>query len=456
MENKKGSVDLLHGPILKSLMVFMIPIMISSAFQQLYNAVDTAIVGNYLGENSLAAIGACASVFELFVGFAMSLANGFSIVAARCYGSGDERRLRRAVAGSLMIGLLTTAVLTVLAMLLLRPLLQLIQTPAEIFEESYAYINMIAMFVIVMFAYNLLSGLLRSIGNSIMPLVFLIISSVLNIFLDILLITTFSMGVVGAAVATIISQGVSVVLCMIYIVLKTPALIPHREDFRVEKEMMIDLAGQGYSMAIMGSIVSCGSIILQSGINSLGTEIIAGHVAARKIYAVCNLPFISMGTAISTFIGQNMGADQPERILKSLKVGMLYNVIAAAAVSIFLWCAARPLVGLISGSENPVILSNGSMMLYVVGPFYAVLGVLMQSRFALQAMGEKILPLISSGIEFVGKILFTAVFIPMFGYTAVIFCEPLIWCAMTVQLLFALNANAYIRSARRAAKQKAS
>lgn len=449
IENKKGTVDLLHGPILKSLMLFMIPIMISSAFQQLYNAVDTAIVGNYLGEDSLAAIGSCSSVFELFVGFAMSLANGFGIVAARCYGSGDERKLRRAVAGSMEIGFLTTAVLTIAAVFLLRPLLHLIQTPAEIFEESYAYINVIAMFVIIMFAYNLFSGLLRSIGNSVMPLVFLIISSVLNIFLDILLITSFSMGVVGAAVATIISQGVSVVLCLIYIVWKTPYLIPHGEDFRVGKELMTDLAGQGYSMAVMGSIVSCGSIILQSGINSLGKEIIAGHVAARKIYAVCNLPFISMGTAISTFIGQNMGADNPDRILRSLRTGIVYSISAAVIVSAFLFVAARPLVALISGSDNPVILSNGSMMLYVVGPFYAVLGILMQSRFALQAMGEKILPLISSGIEFVGKILFTAFFIPMFGYTAVIFCEPLIWCVMTVQLLFALHGNAYIKEAKK-------
>ena len=454
MEKTKGNVDLLHGPILKSLMVFMIPIMISSAFQQLYNAADTAIVGNYLGENSLAAIGSCASVFELFVGFAMSLANGFSIVASRAYGSGDEERLRKSVAGSLIIGLGTTIVITIASMFLLKPLLQLIQTPAEIFDESLTYITWIAMFIVVMFAYNLFSGLLRSIGNSVMPLVFLIFSSVLNIFLDILLITTFSMGVAGAAIATVISQAISVVLCIIYIFFKTPFLVPHKEDFAVGAELMKDLAGQGYAMAVMGSIVSCGSIILQSGINALGTDIIAGHVAARKIYAVCNLPFISMGMAISTFVGQNMGADQPDRILKSLRIGVFYNIVAAVVVSLFLFVAARPLVALISGSNNDVILSNGSLMLYVVGPFYAVLGILMQSRFALQALGEKLLPMISSGIEFVGKIIFTAVFIPMFGYTAVVFCEPIIWCLMTIQLLISLNGNPYIRKAKQMVKTK--
>lgn len=454
MEKTKGNVDLLHGPILKSLMVFMIPIMISSAFQQLYNAADTAIVGNYLGENSLAAIGSCASVFELFVGFAMSLANGFSIVASRTFGSGDEEKLRKSVAGSLIIGIATTIVITVASMFLLTPLLQLIQTPEEIFDESLTYITWIAMFIVVMFAYNLFSGLLRSIGNSVMPLVFLIFSSVLNIFLDILLITTFSMGVAGAAIATVISQAISVVLCIIYIFFKTPFLVPHKEDFAVGAELMKDLAGQGYAMAVMGSIVSCGSIILQSGINALGTDIIAGHVAARKIYAVCNLPFISMGMAISTFVGQNMGADQPDRILKSLRIGVFYNIVAAVVVSLFLLVAARPLVALISGSNNDVILSNGSLMLYVVGPFYAVLGILMQSRFALQALGEKLLPMISSGIEFVGKIIFTAVFIPMFGYTAVVFCEPIIWCLMTIQLLISLNGNPYIRKAKQMVKAK--
>lgn len=452
MERTKGNVDLLHGPIFKSLMLFMIPIMISSAFQQLYNAADTAIVGNYLGENSLAAIGSCASVFELFVGFAMSLANGFCIVVARAYGSGNSTRLRKAVAGSMIIGFATTIVITIAAMFLLGPLLRLIQTPAEVFDESLTYITWIAMFIVVMFAYNLFSGLLRSIGNSVMPLVFLVFSSVLNIFLDILLITTFAMGIAGAAIATVISQGVSVVLCVIYIYVKTPFLVPHKEDFAVDGELMKDLAGQGYAMAVMGSIVSCGSIILQSGINSLGTDIIAGHVAARKIYAVCNLPFISIGTAISTFIGQNIGADQPVRILKALRIGMIYNVVAAAIVSVILFVGARPLVALISGSTNDVILSNGSMMLYVVGPFYAVLGILMQSRFALQALGEKLLPMISSVIEFVGKIIFTAVFIPMFGYMAVVFCEPLIWCAMTAQLLFCLYRNPYIRKAKQLIK----
>lgn len=447
----KGSVDLLHGPIMKSLIVFMIPIFISNAFQQLYNAVDTALVGNVLGEQSLAAVGACSSVFEMLVGFSMSLANGFALVISRAYGSGDKERMKKSIAGSLVIGLLTTVVLTILSFFVLGPLLKVINTPAEIYDQALSYIRVIGMFVIVMFAYNLLSGILRSIGNSVMPLVFLIISSLLNIFLDYAFMAWFGWGVAGAAIATVFSQGVSAVLCFIYILARQRELIPQRSDFHVGNELYKDLAGQGYSMAFMGSIVSVGSVILQSGINALGTDIIAGHVAARKIYSVCNLPFTSMGVAISTFIGQNRGADQGKRILQAMKDAYIFDFVFAGIVSVFLWLTAPSLIHLLSGSTNHVILSNGSRYLYIVGPFYAVLGVLMQTRFALQALGSKLLPLVSSVIECVGKILFTFFLIPRFGYNAVIWCEPLIWCVMTAQLLWAYETNDYVRKVKKEA-----
>lgn len=213
----------------------------------------------------------------------------------------------------------------------------------------------------------------------------------------------------------------------------------------------MDLAGQGFSMALMGSIVSIGSIILQSGINGLGTEIIAGHVSARKIYAICNLPFISMGMAVASFIAQNKGAGQGKRILKAMHAAYLYDVIAAALVTLILWPAAPVLVRWISGSSNPVIVNNGAKMLRIVGPFYAVLGILMQTRFALQGVGSKIMPLFSSVIELAGKIIFVWLLIPVFQYDAVVWCEPIIWCFMTAYLLFAFYRNSYVRSIRKEA-----
>ena len=447
MSEKKslGQVDLLHGPIFKSILIFTIPIFISNAFQQFYNAVDTALVGNVLGENSLAAIGATASIFELLVGFSMSLGTGFSIVISRAYGAGDPKRMKKAIAGSLVIGLATIVVLTILSYVGLGPLLHLINTPDAIFEEALVYIRIIGLGIIVMFAYNLISGILRSIGNSMMPLIFLIVSSLLNIFLDYAFMAWFGMGIAGAAIATVLSQGVSVVLSIIYVVTKQKELLPSREDFQWDGELYGDLAGQGFAMAFMGSIVSIGSIILQSGINGLGTEIIAGHVAARKVYSIGSLPVIALGLGMSTFIGQNRGAEQGKRILKAMKDGYLFDVAAAAATSVFLWICAPALIHLISGSNNPVILQNGSQFLYVVGPFYTALGILIQTRFALQGLGSKMLPLVSSVIECVGKILFTWLLIPRFGYGAVIWCEPIIWCAMTAQLLYSYETNPYIR-----------
>ncbi len=440
-----GQVDLLHGPIFKNLMIFMIPIFFSNAFQQLYNAVDTALVGNILGENSLAAIGATASIFELLVGFSMNIGSGFSIVIARAYGSHDQKRMKKAIAGSIVIGLITIILFTIAAYFGLGALLHLINTPAEIFDEALQYIRIIGLGIIIMFAYNLMSAVLRAVGNSVMPLVFLIISSILNIFLDYAFMAWFGMGVAGAAIATVISQFVSVVLCAVYIAVKERELIPSKEDYAYDKELYADLAGQGFSMAFMGSIVSVGSIILQSGINAIGTEIIAGHVAARKIFAICNLPFTSMAVAIATFIGQNRGANQGKRILKAMKDAYLFDLIAAIGMTAFLWLTAPSLIHMISGSNNPVILSNGSRYLYVLGPFYGVLGLLLQTRFALQGLGSKILPLVSSVIECVGKILFTILLIPPFGYTAVIWCEPIIWCFMTAQLLFSFFTNPYIK-----------
>ncbi len=449
---QKTQVDLLHGPIMRSLIIFMIPIVISNIFQQFYNAVDTAIVGNYLGETSLAAIGSCAAVFEMLVSFCNSLGNGFSIVCGRSFGSGDEDTMKRSVAGSIMIGAVTCAVLTLLCFVGLKPLLRLINTPEAILNEAHSYIIVIGAGLIVMFSYNLCSCMLRAIGNSVMPLIFLIVSSLLNIVLDILLITAFHMGVVGAAVATVIAQGISVALCIYYILNYVPVLIPEKKHFRIASELLKDIAGQGYAMALMGSIVSVGSIILQSGINSLGTQIIAGHVAARKLYMVFNMPFISMGVAVSAFIAQNKGANQGDRILRAMRDAFIYDFVLAGIVSAVLFMFAPKFVQMLSGSTNPVIIRNGSKMLYIVGPFYAVLGVLMQTRFALQGLGSKVIPMISSVIELIGKILFVFILIPRFQYDAVVWCEPLIWVAMTIQLLYAFVNNSYVKETRKAMK----
>lgn len=321
--NKKrffqADVDMIHGPIFKSLVIFAFPLLISNIFQQLYNTVDTMIVGNYLGDISLAAIGSCTSIYDLLVGFALGIGNGLAIVTARSYGANDKDLLKKSVGSSMVIGIAVSVILTIIGMIFLKPLLGLLNTPVEIIDEAYSYISVIVMFIIVMFAYNLCAGLMRAIGNSIMPLVFLIISSLLNIVLDIFFITQLNMGVQGAAVATVISQGVSVVLCIIYIIKKTQILMPEKVNFQKDVNLYKELLGQGFSMGFMSCIVSAGSVILQYGINNLGYLIIAGHTAARKLYMFFNMPFTAMALAISTFVSQNRGADQRDRIKQAMR-----------------------------------------------------------------------------------------------------------------------------------------
>lgn len=281
----KLNTKLTSGPIFKSLFLFMLPIFFSSLFQQLYNTVDIMIVGNVLGDQALAAIGACGAIYELLVGFGLGIGNGLAIVAARCYGAQDEDGLKRTVAGSMVIGVGASLTIMLAGLLGLRPLLELLDTPAEIIGDAYAYIRIIALGVPVMFAYNLCSGLLRAIGNSMMPLVFLLLSSVLNVGLDIWFIAGLGLGVPGAAAATVLAQGVSAALCVVYILRRTPVLLPAQKHFEVGAQRYQELLTQGLSMGLMSSIVSAGSVVLQYGINGLGTLVIAGAYGSPQ--AVC-------------------------------------------------------------------------------------------------------------------------------------------------------------------------
>ncbi|HIV43736.1 MAG TPA: MATE family efflux transporter [Candidatus Faecalibacterium avium] len=441
-------VDLLHGPIFRNLLLFAIPIFISNLFQQLYNAADAMIVGNVLGDTSLAAVGACASIYELLVGFGLGIGNGLAIVTARAYGAQDPDKVKKTVAGSMVIGLVASVLITIFGLLFLRPLLQALDTPPEILGEAYSYIIEIARFVVVMFAYNLCAALLRAVGNSVMPLVFLIFSSCLNVGLDYWFVAGLEMGVRGAAVATVLSQALSVALCIVYILRYAKHLVPSRRHFRLEKGLYRELITQGLSMGLMSSIVSAGSVILQYGINGLGTLVIAGHTAARKLFTFTDMPVIAMATAGSTFVSQNRGADKPDRIRKGMKQIWMFAFGTAIVMTVLMSLFSGVLVRLVSGSSAPVVLENGARYLVWNAPFYSVLGVLLATRYALQSLGQKVLPLISSGIELVGKILFMLFFIPRFGYNAVILCEPVIWCFMCAQLLWSYWNDPYIKASR--------
>lgn len=440
--------DLLKGPVLQAILLFALPLFLSNMFQQLYNMVDTVIVGNHLGELSLAAIGASMAVFQLLVGFTFGFGGGFGIVVARCFGSGDDELLKKSVAGALVIGFSVVVFIMLIAVFFLKPILILLKTPPEIVDLAHDYIYIITIFVGVMFAYNLVSGLLRAIGNSFVPLLFLIFSSILNIALDIFFVIVLEQGIKGAAIATVIAQGISAVLSIIYVWKKEHELIPERRHFKVDKALYKDLFGQGLSMAMMFALVVIGTVIIQYAINQMGYLIIAGHTTARRILSMFAIPLSSLGLTASTFISQNKGANHGDRIIKGYRYSIIAGIIWCVLVSIITWLFSEDLVRLISGSTEPVVLETGSQYLVFNIPMMVILSALFVSRHALQGLGEKIKPLISSIIELIMKIVFVAFIIPVMGYKGVIISEPVIWVFMTAHLMYAFYTNTYIKKIR--------
>lgn len=443
------SNSLLEGNITKGLLLFGIPLFFSNLFQTLYNTVDTILVGHYLGDASLAAMGATTAVFELIVGFATGAGAGFGIVAGHYFGAKDEAGLKKSIASSIVISALLSLVLTLTAFFGMPYLLQILNTPADIFDQSLSYIRIIILFMTITVYYNLIAGMLRAVGDSMAPLMFLFISCVINVFLDILFITQTGLGVAGAAYATIIAQFISTIVSLVYIVFKKKLLIPDTASFVYDRALIADLGGQGLSMGLMMSIVSLGTLILQAAINGLGTTLIAAHTAARKCLSFVMLPIASISAASSTFVAQNKGARQYSRIISGVRISCMIGIGIAAVCSVFVIPFNQDIIHWISGSTDPIVLTNGGQYIMVSTPFCAVLAVLLILRNALQGLGKKVVPLVSSVIELVGKFVFSFLLIPYFGYLAVIWSEPLIWVAMTIQLLWAYSRVSELKQAER-------
>ena len=443
--NKKRTVDLIHGPILPSLVSFAFPILLSNIFQQLYNTADVLIVGRFLGQESLAAVGATTAIFDLIVGFTLGVGNGMGIVIARYYGARNFTKIKEAVAATWILGALLSVVVMLLGFVGLYPLLQYLDTPAEILSQSYQYISMIVTCVGVSFAYNLFAGLLRSIGDSLAALGFLIFSALVNVVLDLYFITQLHLGVQSAGLATIISQGLSAVLCFYYIRKSVPELLPQLKHFKWDKVLYADLLEQGLAMGLMSSIVSIGSVILQSSVNTFGAVIISAQTAARRIMAFALLPMTAISASMTTFASQNLGAKRPDRIVQGLRIGSRLSISWAVFVCIFLFFASPALVSFLASSTDSYLVGNGSLYLQISSAFYPILSLLLIYRNCLQGLGQKILPLVSSFIELIGKIAFVCLIIPWAGYKGVILCEPLIWVAMTIQLYFSLFRHPLIK-----------
>ena len=433
---KVKSIDLLSSPIVSSLLTFALPILISNALQQFYNAADTTIVGNFLGFNSLAAIGATSAIYELIVGFAIGIANGMGIVVARHFGAGDIEKIKKAVAGSIVIGSVLSLAVMLVGGVWLYELLRLVHIPENIIDEAYSYIYIIIIFFFLTFFYNWSASMLRAIGNSLTPLLILLVTSVINIGLDILFITRFNTGIKGAAIATVISQAISALLCIVYMYIKADILIPKLKHFKYNYYVYADLSTQGFAMGFMSSIVSIGTVILQTAVNGMGVTIIAAQTTGRRIMFFLMMPMSSLATALTTFVSQNFGAGNKSRIKSAVKYANIINTIWSMISVVFVYTLSIPLIRFISGSYDKELIANAKLYIAMAAPFFWALGILFDLRNALQGMDRKIEPLISSCIELICKIAFVLFVIPRVGYTGVVLTEPIIWVVMVLQLAY--------------------
>lgn len=433
---KVKSIDLLSSPIVSSLLTFALPILISNALQQFYNAADTTIVGNFLGFNSLAAIGATSAIYELIVGFAIGIANGMGIVVARHFGAGDIEKIKKAVAGSIVIGSVLSLAVMLVGGVWLYGLLRLVHIPENIIDEAYSYIYIIMIFFFLTFFYNWSASMLRAIGNSLTPLLILLVTSVINIGLDILFITRFNSGIKGAAIATVISQAISALLCIVYMYIKADILIPKLKHFKYNYYVYADLSTQGFAMGFMSSIVSIGTVILQTAVNGMGVTIIAAQTTGRRIMFFLMMPMSSLATALTTFVSQNFGAGNKSRIKSAVKYANIINTIWSIISVVFVYTLSIWLIRFISGSDDKELIANAKLYIAMAAPFFWALGILFNLRNALQGMDRKIEPLISSCIELICKIAFVLFVIPRVAYMGVVLTEPIIWVVMVLQLAY--------------------
>ena len=436
MSNRKAVVlDMTKGNAVRMILTFAIPLLIGNIFQQVYSMVDTMVAGYCLGDQAIAAIGATSSLYGLVIDLAWGLNSGFALIVTQAFGAHEQGKIRKSIGHMMVLDGMIAAVLTILALIFLPALMRLMNTPDGIFDQAYSYMIVIFAGLPATLCYNMFAGILRSFGNSRTPLYFLIFSSLLNIALDLLFVAVFHMGVGGAALATVVAQAVSGVLAGIYVYRNYRDMLPAKEDFRLEKELTKEMLATGGAMGFMYSVVDLGSVVFQGAANALGEMYIAAHTAARRIINILMQPLSSIMHASGTFVGQNWGAKQKQRIRDTLKKIMGMEIAWGLFSCLIVYLFGRAIIRFVTGTHSEEILDNAVMSLRIHFPFFPVLGVLLAMRVSMQSMGQKTAPVVSSVIELLMKILSVLWMIPSFGFVGVCVTEPVTWVIMTVFLI---------------------
>ncbi len=428
--------DMTTGNPVKLILLFSIPLLIGNIFQQFYSMVDTIIVGRFIGVEALAAVGTTSSMVFLVNGFVMGLTSGFAVLISQKYGAKDEVGVKEAVASSIILSIIATILVTFISVLSAKPLLTLMNTPSNILKDASTYIIILYAGNIAIIFYNMMAAILRALGDSKTPLYFLIVSSVLNIILDLVLIINFKMGVAGAAYATVISQGVSAILCVIYTYKRYKILRLKKDDFKVKKKYYRKHLKVGIPMALQFSITSIGIMTVQSAINIFGSTEIASYAASSKVLQLVMQPATTLGVTMATYCGQNIGAKRYDRIKEGVKKCVQISIITSVISAIILIFLGKYFVMMFVSNPDAEILSYAQQVLNISAIFFIPLGLIFVYRNALQGIGDSFIPMMAGVYELVARAIVAFTLPKVLEFMGICLADPVAWFAAVIPLAY--------------------
>ena len=406
---------------------FTLPIVIGNIFQQFYTMVDTVIVGKFVGTKALAAVGATGTICFLILGFLMGLTAGFTVITSQRFGAGDMEGMRKTVGSAAVLSVVISLLMTVVSMVGMKPLLKFMNTPDDIFHDTYLYIMIICAGIFAQVLYNLLASILRALGNSKTPLYFLLFSAVLNIVLDLVLIIVFHLGAPGAAYATVIAQGVSGLLCLIYIIKKVPVLKLEKSDFRPDAHLIRTQLMIGFPMALQYSITAIGTMMVQAALNGLGSLHVAAFTAANKIEQVVTQMYVALGATMATYSAQNMGAGKVKRIHQGFMSATVISFVYAAVTGVLVYVWGYKLTGLFVSENLDALMPLVDLYLRCVAVFFIPLAVVNVYRNGIQGMGFGFTAMLGGVAELVGRGVVAIVAAHYDSYLGICMASPMAW-----------------------------
>ena len=419
--------DMTKGSPTRIILGFTLPLFLGNVFQQFYNMADTIIVGQFVGTGALAAVGSTGTIMFLITGFATGLGTGFTILTAQRFGAGDMKGMRRSVFTAAVLTVIVSVLVTAVSVIFMHPLLDLMQTPADIYDDAYAYIIVIMWGLAAQMLYNLLSALLRAIGNSKMPLYFLILAAALNVVLDLVFIINFKMGTAGAAYATVISQGISGLLCLLYIVKAVPIFRLSRRDMVMDGKMMAEQLKVGLPMALQFSITAIGSIMVQTSLNMLGSTLVAAYTAAGKIEQILTQAYVALGTAMANYSAQNVGAGDIPRIRQGFRAATIWGSVYSVAAGVLIMTVGKYLTYLFVSEDAAMLLDSVDLYLKCIGFFFIPLNIVNAYRNGLQGLGYGLLPMTAGVAELAGRGVIAVISARYSSYFGICMAGPAAW-----------------------------